>query len=63
MGSNLLFNKEDRQHLDQYFLWNGGHLFAIIETREILLLYSSFYEGNSSVIQISYEPEQWRENW
>ena len=60
-GTGLLGNKDSMANFDNLFKWSGGHAIVVMATRDRLALYSNFYEVNSSVIQISDEPELWKD--
>lgn len=57
-GSGFFTEKIDS--LKRILDWPGGHLLNIIQVKDRLLLYTSFFGAQEAVITISSEPEHWQ---
>jgi len=58
-GSGLLTAHPNTKELSKIFEWEDGHLLALIEVDKKIVLYTSFYGRNTSIILVSDDKTQW----
>lgn len=58
-GSGFLGGGENMKNVNELLRWDGGHVIYLMHVGDSLALYTSFYEQNSSIIQITENRNHW----